>query len=497
MNSLKIMAMAQEENAPKKSRRKRKRQVVETLSSYAKNTSLHGVKYIVDRTMTRIEKVFWLMAIIASVTMCVFLMHNSWHKWRTNPIVITINERATPIEDVYFPSVTICPQIKCKATVYNYTLEKQKYDNLTWILVLTEDMKEFNPKWQSSKIYFKPTTFVKNILDVAPDYDDVFIRCFWQSIEKNCTSLFRKVLTREGVCYTMNSYKTDDIFREKNMHNEYLYLPDSSWETLNHDNYMLRADWNGEVSDLSILLMLNMKDKDKHCHQSFDGFKVYLHEQADMPQSGLYYYAIHPGQATNLALSFETTHTPDELKAYAPEARQCYFPGERYLRFFRAYTANNCRMECFTNVTLEECGCASQFMPHDNNTRLYETTTTADNISSYEDDNDDFDVISAREEDPCNCLPTCNQVKYKADRFKLPFDIKDHQIELYYSRLDLFFKHDSFMSMRRSELFGQTDFIAQCGGLLGLFLGFSVFSLVECVYFLIIRLSCRLIKPQD
>ncbi|KAI8424535.1 hypothetical protein MSG28_002992 [Choristoneura fumiferana] len=37
--------------------------------------------------------------------------------------------------------------------------------------------------------------------------------------------------------------------------------------------------------------------------------------------------------------------------------------------------------------------------------------------------------------------------------------------------------------MRRSELFGLTDFLANCGGLLGLFLGFSFLSLIEIFYF--------------
>ncbi|KAG6463948.1 hypothetical protein O3G_MSEX014180 [Manduca sexta] len=51
----------------------------------------------------------------------------------------------------------------------------------------------------------------------------------------------------------------------------------------------------------------------------------------------------------------------------------------------------------------------------------------------------------------------------------------------------MYFKSPRFMSMRRSELFGLTDFIANCGGLLGLFLGFSFLSLAEIFYYMTLR----------
>lgn len=59
----------------------------------------------------------------------------------------------------------------------------------------------------------------------------------------------------------------------------------------------------------------------------------------------------------------------------------------------------------------------------------------------------------------------------------------------------LFFKEDQFIALKRAELFGITDFIANCGGLLGLFMGVSLLSIVEIIYFCTIRLIYR-IKGQ-
>lgn len=53
--------------------------------------------------------------------------------------------------------------------------------------------------------------------------------------------------------------------------------------------------------------------------------------------------------------------------------------------------------------------------------------------------------------------------------------------------MTIFFKDDDIFYSKRSELFTITDFIANVGGLLGLFLGISALSFVEIFYFLLFR----------
>lgn len=43
------------------------------------------------------------------------------------------------------------------------------------------------------------------------------------------------------------------------------------------------------------------------------------------------------------------------------------------------------------------------------------------------------------------------------------------------------------MTSKRSELYGMTDFLANCGGIMGLCMGISLLSLVELVYFCSVR----------
>jgi len=55
--------------------------------------------------------------------------------------------------------------------------------------------------------------------------------------------------------------------------------------------------------------------------------------------------------------------TSPGLRDYLPHKRQCYYSDEKRLEYFKFYSQNNCKLECFTNATLERCGCVAFYMP--------------------------------------------------------------------------------------------------------------------------------------
>lgn len=55
------------------------------------------------------------------------------------------------------------------------------------------------------------------------------------------------------------------------------------------------------------------------------------------------------------------------------------------------------------------------------------------------------------------------------------------------SSLAVYYKEAQFISIKRNQLFGLNDFIANCGGILGLFMGVSLLSIVEMLYFLTMK----------
>lgn len=60
------------------------------------------------------------------------------------------------------------------------------------------------------------------------------------------------------------------------------------------------------------------------------------------------------------------------------------------------------------------------------------------------------------------------------------------------SNVKMFFKRIHIVALERSETQTVANFVAICGGLLGLFLGISALSIVEFIYFITLRLYLRL-----
>jgi Amiloride-sensitive sodium channel len=100
---------------------------------------------------------------------------------------------------------------------------------------------------------------------------------------------------------------------------------------------------------------------------------------------------------------------------------------------------------------------------------------------------------------PCKCLPACRTISFESEVFmgKLNESISflGHDLDLNefeYSQMNVYFKENSFLTSQRVERYGATDFLATCGGLLGLFLGVSVISLLEIAYFCTVGLFSKL-----
>lgn len=61
----------------------------------------------------------------------------------------------------------------------------------------------------------------------------------------------------------------------------------------------------------------------------------------------------------------------------------------------------------------------------------------------------------------------------------------------------IFFKENYLIALIRSETVTPSDFLANCGGLLGLFMGISVLSIVELFYYFTLRLCCMRRKQRQ
>lgn len=355
--------------------------------------------------------------------------------------------------------------------------------------------------------FFASNRIVNIMEELTPTPIPLLFLCKWRNEQFSCPETFSKILTEEGICYTFNNLDQSEIFREENLHSDFRYIESKfqskDWSvekgySINAtlSSYPERVQTAGARTGLTVIIPLSIYDMDYICKGPSQGFKVQLHTPGEMPQLSQQFFRLSLEQEIIISVKPNMITTSDVLKGYAINRRQCYFQEERYLRFFKIYTQQNCEMECLANYTLDKCGCVKFSMPRDSKTRV----CGARSVSCYYDAEDElFNPYEGptHEDLGCNCLPACTAITYDAETSQADFDWRK-LVEAHgappgsfpgdkLGRLMVFFRDSQFITSRRSELYGPTDFFANCGGLLGLFLGVSILSLFEVVYFFTLR----------
>ncbi|ETN65216.1 hypothetical protein AND_003023 [Anopheles darlingi] len=265
----------------------------------------------------------------------------------------------------------------------------------------------------------------------------------------------KETITEEGICYTFNMPSQETIFRKGALHKKFNYIEDwfeFNWSGNHTPTIPIHSSGAGISTGLMLYLRQSLSDTDYMCTGFSQGYKLMLHDSKEYPQVSKRNIRIPLGHEINIALKPQMIETSKSAAAYDWKKRQCFFDYERHLRFFQHYTQDNCELECLTNMTLAIC----------------------------------------------NCLPACKSTHYDLEITQSSLDIEkfmkansvpvDNNDEKYaFTTLEIYFKESHFITSKRTELYGFVDLLANCGGLLGLFMGVSFLSLIEICYFLTIR----------
>ncbi|XP_075163784.1 pickpocket 26 [Haematobia irritans] len=508
-------------------------------SEYCDNSTIHGIKYLGEQKRPVWERLFWIMVFVFSIYLCASLTMNIWFKWNNNPVIVSFAEKSTPVWQIPFPAVTICTETKARQSYFNFTDTYWRYfdfyTNVTMENVTSQEFIQLNSALQVCDAHLMEFTNGENftnskqlldtLSDIMPEFLEIFQKCKWRNMATECNELFHTFVTDDGPCYTFNTLSAFDIFRKEGLIKDFIVRMENPTTTdwnvedgysanANTETYPYRVLGSGAKAGLDLLLSGVEKDFDNLCRGPIQGFKLVLHTPGEIPQVAKQYFRIPFSQEVLIAIKPKIITTSDGLKHYEPHRRQCYFQKERDLRFFQIYTQSNCEQECLANFTLAKCGCVKFSMPRNEKTPV----CGAKNVICF---NSAEDELALREFDQgiatsgenvrgvttCNCLPSCTSIAYEAEISQADYDYAaslkgltkqtdpvadDNSLDTKKTRLSIFFKEAQFLTSKRSELYGTTDFLANCGGLLGLFMGVSTLSIVEIVYFCTVRLITNL-----
>jgi acid-sensing ion channel, other len=263
-----------------------------------------------------------------------------------------------------FPAVTICPESKTDVDKFNVSQVLEKiHSNET---LTKEERKKYEAIFQVCDIIdHNPTqrTFVPYIVRTLRDISNDFASFSSVKIAqfpKTFESVFKKMITSNGVCYTYNMLDAEDLYNAEMAH--YLRTPvatnRSDWTIFGYNNfdsdtYPSRVLGSGKEAELEITLKMKKKNVDFACKSSANGFRLTLHTPDELPQTMSHFHRIPFNVETLISIEPKVMATSKNLRHYQPGKRQCYYSKEKKLKFFKSYSQMNCKLECFVGRCLD------------------------------------------------------------------------------------------------------------------------------------------------
>jgi acid-sensing ion channel, other len=87
----------------------------------------------------------------------------------------------------------------------------------------------------------------------------------------------------------------------------------------------------------------------------------------------------------------------------------------------------------------------------------------------------------------CDCLPNCNSIEYEFELRESKIIQENLAMNISTASVEVYFSDDEYIAYRRYASHGAVTFLSNFGGLMGLFLGVSLLSVIETFYFFTLR----------
>ncbi|XP_041970670.1 sodium channel protein Nach-like [Aricia agestis] len=423
---------------------------------FLETSSIHGLNHLVAVGRHPFEVLLWLVTVAVSLFGTIYLSRATWIRYQNSPTVISM-DRDMFAWNTSFPAVTLCLDMKVDSDKLNQMLrttnetDKDLLSNFVRSLA-NATFENFNqiPEYEG----IPPEKYIDVLLSLTPNFKPVL------TIGASGINLqVIPTVTEMGICYAINSKVA--------IYSSPEYIKADRWDPVHitDEDIFYVHPLDGEVFAQVIKIP--------------SAYDAYIHGPLEVPDISTRFQYSEEEFYLKLYVTAVAVYTTPEAARLTVGQRRCRFIHENNLPHFSVYTYTMCRMECRIRLCLQYCQCIPFFY------RKREDEKTCDVkgmhcLAKYKDELKNLRDNAGKKLD-CDCFPICDDVNYV---------IQLNPLQEWFMGTNFQWGMSTYprLRYRRDIIFGFTDVLVAVGGMAGLFLGCSVLSFLEIVYFLTLHL---------
>ncbi|XP_069675741.1 sodium channel protein Nach-like [Periplaneta americana] len=501
------------------------------------NTTLHGVRYINEPNRPFCEKFMWFVFTSVGAVATMVVIVALWEKFQNNPTLTGLDTNYHSW-DVKFPAITICPidpvnyqaidelrfsypphmeAVSCirnlrtrhavvigthntcgfsqigvgntdrKIMKFHYLVDTLndmiRGCNLNKVCCRLWGDEEENSKYRRFLIdianlsYYNLHEF-KGHSEKLVNFTIVDLRGLQAKLVKKCEQLLFNCI------YKGNRFVCCDRFVPYATENGFCFSFNS------RHAYTLQ---NGTVTSLFQDEQISEMDSNHHMKFHMPIYKrgniwmspptrVYVHSAEEMPIVEIHPLHVWTHDVGSILFSDKETYTTADSRQLTIRQRKCVFPEEIKLETDTYYTFSACMTQCRMRYARRKCKCIPPFyriLPGYKYCDLKGLGCLAEFAHMFQENGL-----------KCKCTFACLNHVYELEKLQ--------EVATSVSvPLAVGFVSWPMVRYKKEVLFGWVDLLVSFGGIAGLFLGFSLLSGVECVYYFMLRSVCMTFRNVE
>ncbi|XP_063980457.1 sodium channel protein Nach-like isoform X2 [Diachasmimorpha longicaudata] len=491
---------------------------------YFDSSSLVGYKYLSETPRPWIERILWIVIHATTMFALGFMVTGLWQHYVCTPVVTVVDSDNYPSTKLDFPGIAICSinrmsrravenlSLKIKISNLIDKTSEEIFELISSLRILydtafeQDELTERKARRQEAHKmfvqYFGEGYDITEIIEsLTPKCADIMLACTYRSIFTNCSELLAFRKTQNGFCCTFNYAREPDDIPSSDF-KEYARIEPN------------KIGIPGVANGLTVVLEPFLEDY-LFPFLPTTGWVVTIFNPGDYPDNtsgGVSEAIVAPSSESFLELDVSSIYSENEIRPVSVNRRKCIFTDETDASK-TSYTYSDCIVDCRATAIWKACRCRPFFLPRRDSRKVCNTedepclhahkstwwsvlphTPDAEESLSY-----DKAIGDRNESLKCtNCYPTCTDTRYYLQMQATPLEPgRQYHTELLrsfqtknQSILHIYFKKFGSVRLKQDMGYYWYELISDIGGTCGVFVGFSLLSIVELLYFIIQR-TCQ------